>query len=48
MEFQDMPHYPAPSPMESLAAFALAFAAGVISTCAISAYTVWIRRQAEF
>lgn len=43
-----MQQTPVPSPMESLAAFALAFAAGVISTCAISAYAVWIRRQAQY
>jgi hypothetical protein len=33
------------SPLESLAAFALAFAAGVVSTAAMGAYAAWLRRR---
>ncbi|MFM2084335.1 MAG: hypothetical protein RLY95_1153 [Pseudomonadota bacterium] len=29
------------SPLESLAAFAIAFAAGVVSTLALKTYTAW-------
>lgn len=30
-----------PSPLESLAAFALAFAAGILTTAALAAYINW-------
>ncbi len=35
----------APSPLESLAAFAIAFAAGGVSTAAVAAYTAWLKRH---
>jgi hypothetical protein len=34
------------SPLESLAAFAIVFAAGVLSTAALQTYACWIKRQA--
>ena len=33
-----------PSPLESLAAFAIAFAAGAVSVVSLAVYTKWIRR----
>jgi hypothetical protein len=33
------------SPLESLAAFAIAFAAGAISTIALNVYTSWVRNR---
>ena len=33
------------SPLESLAAFALAFAAGAISVSALRVYTYWMKRK---
>lgn len=35
------------SPLESLAAFAITFAAGVVSTVAFSRYVEWVKRKAE-
>lgn len=32
------------SPLESLAAFALAFAAGIASTAIVAGYGVWVRK----
>ena len=37
----------ATSPLESLAAFAIAFAAGVVTTAALSAYTSYLRHAAQ-
>ena len=37
----------ATSPLESLAAFAIAFTAGVITTAALSAYTSYLRHGAS-
>lgn len=34
------------SPLESLAAFAIVFAAGVLSSAAIWTYGYWVKRQA--
>jgi hypothetical protein len=36
-----------PSPLESLAAFAIAFAAGVVSAVALKVYTSWLQKPAE-
>ena len=36
----------ATSPLESLAAFAIAFAAGIVTTAALSAYTSYLRHAA--
>ena len=36
-----------PSPLESLAAFAIAFAAGIVSAVALSAYTGWVKKPSE-
>lgn len=36
----------ATSPLESLAAFAIAFAAGLVTTAALSAYTRYLRHAA--
>lgn len=33
------------TPMESLAAFAIAFGAGVASTLAVNVYVAWIERK---
>ena len=35
-----------PSPLESLAAFAISFAAGVVATAALSIYTNYMRKAA--
>ncbi len=35
-----------PSPLESLAAFAISFAAGIVSTVALKAYADWAQRRA--
>lgn len=35
------------SPLESLAAFAIAFAAGVVSTAAFSTDIDWVKRNAQ-
>lgn len=35
------------SPLESLAAFALAFATGIASTAIVSGYGVWVKRRAS-
>ena len=35
------------SPLESLAAFAIAFAAGIASAFAVSGYVAWAKRVAE-
>jgi len=32
-------------PLETLAAFALSFAAGMLATAALSVYTEWVRRK---
>lgn len=34
------------SPLESLAAFALAFAAGIASTAIVAGYGAWVKRRA--
>ena len=34
------------SPLESLAAFAIVFVAGIISTAALSGYSSWIKKKA--
>lgn len=34
------------SPLESLAAFAIVFAAGALSTAALQTYAWWVRKQA--
>ena len=34
------------SPLESLAAFAIVFAAGVMTTAAVQTYAYWVKRQA--
>lgn len=34
------------SPLETLAAFAIVFAAGILSTAAIQTYGYWVKRQA--
>ena len=34
------------SPLETLAAFAIVFAAGVLSTAAVQTYGYWVKRQA--
>ena len=34
------------SPLETLAAFAIVFAAGVLSTTVLQAYGYWVKRQA--
>lgn len=34
-------------PLETLAAFALSFAAGMVATAALSVYTEWVRRRAH-
>ena len=39
--------YPNNSPLESLAAFAIAFAAGVLSTATLSMYTRWIKNNPD-
>lgn len=36
-----------PSPLESLAAFAISFAAGVIGTVALKAYVDWTQNKAR-
>ncbi len=41
-----MNNYPA-SPLESLAAFAIAFAAGIIATTGVGAYVLKLRRDAD-
>jgi hypothetical protein len=33
------------SPLESLAAFAIAFAAGVVATAALTSYVNWIKNK---
>lgn len=38
--------YPDHRPLENLAAFALAFAAGMAATAALGWYVEWIRKQA--
>lgn len=35
------------NPLESLAAFAITFAAGVITTVSFSAYVDWVKRRAR-
>lgn len=35
------------SPLESLAAFAISFAAGVVATAALSIYTSYMRKSAS-
>lgn len=35
------------SPLESLAAFAIAFAAGAVSVVSLSHYVDWIKRKAQ-
>ncbi len=35
------------SPLESLAAFAIVFVAGVVSTAALSTYVDWVKRKAR-
>ena len=37
----------ATSPLESLAAFAIAFVAGVVTTAALNAYTRYLRHSAS-
>lgn len=34
-------------PLETLAAFALSFAAGMLTTAALSAYAGWVRKTAQ-
>lgn len=34
-------------PLETLAAFALSFAAGMVATAALSVYSDWIRKKAQ-
>ena len=34
------------SPLETLAAFAIVFAAGVLSTAALQTYAYWVKKQA--
>lgn len=36
--------YPTTSPLENLAAFAIAFAAGVVSTAALGIYTRYLKK----
>ena len=37
----------ATSPLESLAAFAIVFAAGIVTTAALSAYASYLRHDAQ-
>lgn len=38
--------YPDNRPLETLAAFALIFVAGALSTAALTMYTSWVHKQA--
>lgn len=39
--------YPESRPLETLAAFALTFVAGALSTAALNMYSSWVRKQAQ-